>query len=163
MKTLVESLFDKDLVQKNLPVFGDLFEVEKIRLAGTREALGSGDEEIHGRIMKGLDAKRLKHDIKPINLMGVPGYYNVTLEELQYLLAAVANITILPSDQESWKPFAEILKDEIKEIVKKYKKGYWVNSREFMTMFLDPDGLPYIRLGISTPYFVYLEIYYKKK
>ena len=163
MKTLVESLFDRDLVEKNLPVFGNLYKVKEIRLAGTRRGIGMGAEKCYSLLMSNFNEEKLKKDIKPLDLSKVQGY-DKNLDELQYLLALIANITVLPSDQKSWNPFEEILKEEIQNKTFKYKKsGHWVNNRAFIVMFLDNDGFPYIRIGRMLPDYIYVEIYYKEK
>ena len=162
-QTVMESLFDKDLVEKNLPVFGDYYVVDKIEshfVGFTGFYDNNVSETIQNQVMKNFDYTKLKRDIKPVNLKKIQGYDNETLENLQYIIALINDIVIPEGERSSWNIFSEILKDELNIILKKYKNTKY--GRPFMTMFINRDGLPYLRIGINKP-FMWLEIYYKEK
>lgn len=165
MKTLVESLFDRDLVEKNLPVFGDMYVVDRIE-SHSKTAPGVGPKGVPVVVSANFNLPKLKRDVKPMDLSKVEYVHYSSKdipEEIQCVLALIADITILSSDMDKWRLFSEILKDEIKEVLDKYKNmGKWINNRAFTTMFVDGDGIPYLRIGNSSP-FSYLEIYYKEK
>ena len=161
---MTESLFDKDLVEKDLPRFGDLYDVGRIETQCVSYG-SNGPEFTHNKVMENFDYVKLKRDIKPVDLKNVPGYNNETLEELQYIIPLINKILISKEESRSWKAFSEIFKDEIKDVFKKYKKaGRWTNNRAFATMFVNVDGCPYLRLGVSHPGpFVWIEIYFCEK
>ena len=165
MKTLVESLFDKDLAEKNLPVFGDMYVVDRIE-SHSKTVPGVGPKGVPAAVSANFNLSKLKRDVKPMDLSKVEYIHYSPKdipEEIQCVLALIADITILPSDKDKWKSFSEILKYEIKEVLDKYKNmSKWVDNRAFVTMFIGRDGIPYLRIGNSSP-FAYLEIYYKEK
>lgn len=165
MKTLVESLFDRDLVEKNLPLFGDMYVVDRIE-SHSKTVPGVGPKGVPAVVSANFNLSKLKRDVKPMDLSKAEYIHYSPKdipEEIQCVLALIADITILPSDKDKWKSFSEILKDEIKEVLDKYKNmGKWVNNRAFSTMFVGGNGVPYLRIGNSSP-FAYLEIYYKEK
>ncbi len=165
MKSLKESLFDRDLVEKNLPAFGDMYVVDRIE-SHSRTVPGVGPKGVPVVVSANFNLSKLKRDVKPMDLSKVEFIHYSPKdipEEIQCVLALIADITILPSDKDKWKSFSEILKDEIKEVLGKYKNpSKWINNRAFTTMFVGEDDIPRLRIGNSSP-FAYLEIYYKEK
>ena len=164
-QTAMESLFDKDLVERDIPRFGDVFEPYSIitRRGKHRDALNN--KEAQSLIMSVFNQSKLQHDIKPMDLSKVIDYEwnSESLSNLPYILNLIANIPVSKEECDSWKSFDEILKDEIKELLNRYKKpGTWTSHRAYAVMFTNRDCTPFLRIGLGQPY-MYIEIYFKRK
>ena len=86
MKSLSESLFDKDLISKDL-TFGDMYEPEEILYSSTDNL------KVIGNMFVG---SKLKKDVKPLDLDGVLGYdqFKKLLDYLPYVLGKVAELPL---------------------------------------------------------------------
>ena len=91
MKSLQESLFDKNLATQEMSVFGDLYEPEEIYYGGWVENM-----KIVGNMFV---MSKLKKDIKPISLDNI-NVYNEFKEELKYLPYVLAKVNELPLEPE---------------------------------------------------------------
>ena len=159
MRSLKESLFDKDIVTRDIPMFGDLFEVSSISYPNCpREYSGASALKL---IMSNFNEQKLKRDIKPLNLSKVEGYYEDPLDLLRYILALINQMPVIGEIEQ--KPFSQIFIDELKEILDNYKnRGRWTDNRASVTMFIDRYGSPYIRFACGHPW-MYFEVFYKNK
>ena len=87
MKTLRESLFDKDLIKRKPATFGDLYKPVKILYRGTE------DLEVIGNMFV---MSKLKNNTTPLELDGIAGYdrFKKLLDYLPYVLSKVAELPI---------------------------------------------------------------------
>ena len=89
MKSLRESLFDDDLVTKELPTFGDMYKPVEISYSSTEDIQQVGDSFV---------LSRLKKDIKPLNLDGIDGY-NEFAKQPDYLPCVLSKVNELPQEE----------------------------------------------------------------
>ena len=165
MKTLRESLFDDDLVEKDLKfdVFGDLYTPYYIRVSyGWKDGIKTKDA--YYRIMSIFDYNKLKRDVKPIDMSKIlKGNTLEYADELQYILTLISNILVSKSDQKKWMMYDSILHDEIEKVLNKYKnKSEWSRKRAWVAMYINSNDLPYLKINCENPN-TYIQIDYKKK
>ena len=90
MKTLKESLFDKDLIKRKAPTFGDLYKPIEVMTPSTNDIKAIGNMFI---------MSKLKKDSTPLDLNGVYGYdqFKKLYDYLPYVLGKIAE---LPYEEE---------------------------------------------------------------
>lgn len=89
MKTLAESLFDDDLITKELPTFGNMYKPVEISYSSTENIQQVGDSFV---------LSKLKKYVNPLSLDGVDGY-NKFAKQFDYLRYVLSKVDELPQEE----------------------------------------------------------------
>ena len=154
MKTLKESLFDKDLVEREIN-FGGTYVPVEILFSSTENCKQIGDS---------LNISKLKKDANPLSLNGVDGYdqYEKYLTYLPYVLAKVAKLpledkfesvkTDMQYNSYCWK---------LTKMFRDYQKSI---KNPLIFIMMKWDGTPILQIRKTHGYgLIYITIKYKQK
>ena len=124
MKSLSESLFDKDLVQKDLPTFGDVY--KPVRVSSTNS------DYPYKKIANMFVGSKLKNTAKPLSLSDVNGFTSYpsdskSREIIELIAGMVADIP-LTDEMIGDKHWALDEKEKNKLFAPLVRQPYWRNG-----------------------------------